>query len=295
MNTIIKRYITLIVIGLMACSVGYSQSKHEISAWGIGGFSSLNYDSSLGERDNRTGMGVGIGYSYAITKNISINTGLEYASYKANYFQHELKDATYMTNDGTDDFEFRYTVRNYKERQIHKTLNIPIMVQYQTEGDYAFFGSLGGKIGIPIKSEYSVTRLFMKTTGYYEQYGGLILDEPEFMGFGLYGYPEGREGNKDLDMKLAFMLSAEAGLKCKLYKSMSLYTGLYVDYGINDVRDNKNKEFQEYNTTNPENIIHNSVLASGYTSDGEWKNMTDKVIPISFGIKVRLAFNLPFK
>lgn len=123
------------------------------------------------------------------------------------------------------------------------------------------------------------------TKGYYPA-TDVTYDDLLYSGFGKYSDINMKE---DLDLKVAFMLSAEVGIKSKLSESLKLYTGVFVDYGLNNVA-KQGKTFMTYDAQNPSILANESILHSHYRSEGEAISFVEKVKPIAFGIKVKLAF-----
>lgn len=291
----IKKYILLAVAGIISCTAAFSQekAKPEISVWGAGGLSTLKVDTKIGDNKNGIGGSFGIGYTYFITNKWGIGSGFELSLYNAKSTINSISDR-YNSNDGEYDFEFRTTVSDYEEKQNTMYLNIPLMAQFQTPiiGENQFYIAGGFKVGIPVSKKYKVTKATMVNSGYYSIWNDkkeLILASQEFMGFGTF---QRSDVKRDLDLKIACLLSLEAGVKWKVGETTALYTGVYFDYGLNDINKNADKRLVEYNKTNPEEFINNSILSSQYTVNSNLENIADKVIPMAIGLKVRLAFGL---
>lgn len=284
----IKKIIIAAVAGIFTCTAAYSQtSRHEISVWGGGGLSTLDYSTEIGDSKMKAGGLFGIGYNYRFTENWSISTGLELNFYNSKMKGQEFSDV-YDTNDGEYDFQLSSNVTGYIEGQKATYLNIPIMAQYELPvfGENKFYAAGGFKVGLPISSKYKVNRAIIHNSGYYPDLDITYYDQ-NFMGFGTFsraGYED------DFDLKVSFMASVEAGLKWQLPHSLSLYTGAYFDYGLNDIKKSPDKRMIGYDTNHDENFVVNSVFSSQYVSDGKLTDITDKVIPISAGIKIKLAF-----
>ncbi len=264
------------------------QQGHEFSVYSGGGLSTLKYKTTIGDRKNGLGGLFGFGYSYFFTNHIGIGTGMELSSYHAKMLVDNLSDK-YMTTDFDDDeFEFRTTVNNYTEKQNALMINIPLMVQYHTGKNNRFYIAAGGKAGIPVRGKYRTSGAEMKNSGYYAMENYEYTTQ-EFLGFGTF---KGKDTNGTIDLNVAWMLSAEAGIKWKLKENMFLYTGIYFDYGLNDFgKSEHNEQFVQYNRVSPGDFTTNSVLTSRYTQDGHAEKFTDKVVPLAAGIKIRLAFS----
>lgn len=291
----ISKIVICSVVALLSFGQVAAQNQ-ELSVTGGLGLSSLKFDVRNGEHSNKFGGHLGVGYSYFFNDNFGLNTGLEVTLYSSKAKLNSFTDS-YKAQDFEGDFMFNTSVSDYKEKQSSAYLNIPVMGQYQLPvmEDSYFYVAAGGKIGIPINGSYKTSGAKYETSGTFEQLGGItITDRP---GQGFYEF-SGRKVDEDLDFKVAFMLSLETGMKWALSESMYLYTGVYFDYGLNDIRKgDKNQRFLVYeapqNGKKAENFDMNSILHSQYTENNVTKSMTDKVVPMAIGLKLRLAFSLP--
>jgi len=235
--------------------------------------------SSGGKRPG-FGGNVGIGYHYFFTPQWGVGTGVNMALYNS---QMKLKNYTvdndeYSISGIPADFVFRYTFENYREKQRITMVTVPLMLQYQTKGYSAFYIALGGKVAIPMAASYNVKDSFA-TVGYFHE-TKTPYDSLYAQGFGRYY----RSVKENLDMKVAYMVSAELGMKFYM-EHLILYTGVYFDYGLSELR----KEGQKaapligYQPETPAEFTYGNMLASG----------GDKLYPISVGITMRLAWGTP--
>jgi len=278
----------VVVAGLLSCTTLTSQNKHEFSVYGGGGLSTLKYKMSVGEQKNNFGGLAGIGYTYFFSSKIGLGSGAELALYNAKSTIDNLGDK-YMAKDMEGaGFEFRSTVSNYEEKQKAMYVNIPLMLQFQTGKKHMFYAAAGGKIGIPLNGKYKTSGATIKNSGYYAEEDYEYTTQ-EFMGFGTF---TGRDMDDDVDFKLAYIVSAEAGMKWKLKDNLSLYTGAYFDYGLNDIQKDNDRRFVQYNTAKPKEFINNSVLTSQFSHNNKTENFTDKINLMSVGLKVKLAFGV---
>lgn len=271
------------------------QAAHEISVTGGFGLSSLKFSLDNGDHKQKVGGLLGVNYSYFFNESFSINSGLEVTLYSSEATMNSFTDK-YTATDTEESFVFNTAVSDYKEKQRSAYLNIPIMGQYQLPvlDEHKFYAAAGVKIGLPLNGSYKTSDANFETSGtYYNQ--TTITDSP---GLGFYKF-KGKEVDKDIDFKTAWILSLETGMKWKVSPSMSLYTGIYFDYGMNDIRKgDKNQKFLTYESPDKgkkaEDFHLNSMLQSQYSTDGTSnKSMTDKVVPMALGLKLRLAFSLP--
>ena len=272
-------------------------SRHEFSVYTGGGLSSLNYDVTFGEQRQRLGGHFGLGYQLFLSSNWAIGTGLELGLYRSSFEMDNLNFSFLTTDFEGVDFEFRSIVNTFEERQRAILLQVPLMLSFQT-GDFQskrrFFMSAGGKIGLPIQGRYNNT-LPLDNVGYFA-FENALYDTQTFMGFGHF---PSRKHEQNLDLRAAFLLSAEAGLKWRLNDRKSLYVGLYVDYGLNNIVKTQNgaspPSFIEFDASAQTPLVANSIMYSQYTPTGSdvTQNFTDHVKPIAIGIRVRMGLNKP--
>jgi hypothetical protein len=276
-------------IGLfLFCSTNLSaqQSAHEFSGIVAGGLSTLVYDTEQSARTRGYGATIGFGYEYYFTERWSIGTGVEFSWLNARNRTFSLTDRYNTTDNENEDFEYRYSFVNYREKQSVNLLSIPVMGYYHHTGwKIPFYAGLGGKIGLPVRAKYSGHSEQLVAKGYYPTYNAL-LENPASRGFGTFDNVAGK-GN--LSLKPVFMLSAEMGTAFPLgdgsrYK---LYVGVYADYGLNNQLKSSKVSPIEYQAANPADYRHNSMLVS---ANGEGKAYTDKVNPLFAGIRVKFTF-----
>ena len=281
--------------------------RHEFSIWIAGGMSTLNYRPTFGEINRKAGGMFGLGYTGYAAKWLGIHIGAELALYNTAYRLKNLKDS--YTRYGFDDLTPNWTgenemidyhteLRAYTEKQQLYSVNIPLMLQFQTTGDrHKFYASVGAKLGISVKSAYSGDGTLY--TWYYDHktkqeirpdptdYG-----KPYFEDLGCFynlPYSTGKQASK---FKLAGLVTAELGVKWYLNPKLALYTGAYLDYGFNNIRKQSGDRFFEFDPDQSE-ITSNSILTSQYAhNNGATTDFIKKVSPLSFGLKLRLGVNL---
>lgn len=284
-----------IVLICLLVSVCYAhadeQEKHEFTIGGNIGASSFRNNLSEGSQKYGLGGGAVINYHYFFNDEFGVSTGLELSYHQGKTIIKGLSDY-YTTNDGIDDFEFRSIINNYEELQNVLYVNIPLLLDFQyplLHDDHLNYLLIGAKIGLPIRSLYSSTGADFKTSAYYPAYD-LLLENPKSQGFG--SFHTGRQKDK-LDFNMAYTFTAETGMKFEIGEYTSLYAGVYLDYGINDISKKKgNTHFLKYNNENPANYQFNSMLNANYTQGGTTNNISKHFSPVALGIRVRIAFRM---
>jgi len=264
--------------------------RNELSVWGSAGPSTLYHDLTFGSWSPRFGGSFGLGYTFYFSRHFGLLAGGELACYSARIKIDGLTDS-YDIVDPTDgnDVDYRMRFNNYRETQRTFNVNIPVALQFQTGGEHKFFASLGFKLGIPFHSRYRVSGgSVIVTSGYYPIWDQELFD-PAYLGYGTFS---GRKSGENIDFGLSYMGTVEAGMKWQLSRVLSLYTGVYFEYGFNNVVDERNNKFLVFNPENPADFTVNSVLTSQYTSNGRTQSFVDHVSPAAAGLKIRLGINL---
>lgn len=267
------------LIAVLSAQMSFAQSKSEISIVTSGIFSKLDYDIQDGYLNNSRNGSFGIGYSLYLNRQWAINIGAEYESFKANLIYGSLQLSSDAVDIDDENFEYRYTAERYDEEQKLKVINIPLTVQFQTDGDETkFYARVGGQISLINDAEYSTSIKSLTTSGYYPQYDAELFD-PQFMGFGRNKNVS--QESQDLEFNTSFAAVVEAGVKREIDNLGGLYIGLFCNYGLTTLNaDTEATSLIEYNTENPTKFTANSVLQTDRAED---------IRLISYGIKLRFA------
>jgi len=282
--------------------------RHEFSIWTSFGASTLHYRPTIGSREMGLGGAFGLGYTYYFNPNWGIRTGLEVAVYNTTFRMRRLRDmyTRYSFDDLTPGWaekliDYHTEVSDYTERQRLYNLNIPLLLQFQTPlagGNHQFFASAGVRLGIPINSTFKVSNATLYTWHFDHRlnqefrpdpidYGPVYLED-----IGLFYNLPFSTRRLDNRVRVSGMASAEAGVKFHLNPRHSLYVGAFVNYGFNNIRRYSGNRFFEFD---PENIdmVSNSIFSAQYTSGNRpTANFTDRVVPLSFGLTVRMGINM---
>jgi outer membrane protein OmpA-like peptidoglycan-associated protein len=285
--------------------------RHEFSIWMAGGISALNYKPNIGERALHAGGSFGLGYTFFFHHKWGVHTGAEIALYNTTYSLPFLKDSD-MGRIGFDNLtpgwtgedeiiDYHVEISSFTEKQRQYSINIPLMLQFNTpfsksKNRHQFFAMAGAKFGIPIQSTYNTSGTIY--TWYHDHKTNQEF-RPNPMDYGLPSleslgcffnrpYSEKKQNN---DFKLSGLASAELGVRWKLNQRLWLYTGAYIDYGFNNIQktiDNRMFDFDPMKVT----MKSNSILTSRYNQNGgESQQFAKTVMPIAFGVKVRLGIN----
>jgi outer membrane protein OmpA-like peptidoglycan-associated protein/opacity protein-like surface antigen len=285
-----------VLVGMAVFSAASAQTGNEFYLTGSGGLSTLRYNVSSAALRYGYGGSIGAGYGFFFHPQWEISLGAEVTWVGARLNLSLLEDG-YRATDGDVppvDFEFRYVVHGYRERQNVSLLAIPLTLRYHFgNGEkLTWYVGAGVRAGIPLSASYTASSERMEARGGYADYSDpnrtLWFDSPLDAGFGAF---ENLKGDGSYRMKTAWMTTVEAGVRLPLNNGWTLSAGPYLDYGLNGViSESKNGHPVTYtaNTpTEPVRYAHRSLLVS---SDGQGKAYAGKTSPVMAGIRLRLSF-----
>jgi len=280
-----KLIFSTLIILLGFSSTVFSQYRHEFSIGAGGGLSSISYSPSIGESKSGFGGHLALGYHYFFSPNLGVLTGLDVGLYGGKFtLPNSFNQHTFGATDyqGTA-FTFNSSISNFEETQTAMLLQIPIMLQYQSNG--LLYAAGGLKLGLPLSASWKSSGSYT-TTGFYPVEGYEYNDH-------LFGSAS-RDFDGDLDLKLAVMLALEAGVKLDLSEGKKLYIGAFLDYGVTDFSNPPSSlpRFVDYN--NSATSFANSLVGGGSAVQSGYGNsrtaIADKLSPLAVGLKVRFSF-----
>ncbi|MDR0832606.1 MAG: OmpA family protein [Candidatus Symbiothrix sp.] len=259
-----------------------SYFPYEISVWGAGGISRLHYNTGVGNANSGAGNAFGIGYTNFFNPYWGWSLGAEYAVYQRSVTVNGLNDSYRTCDILGNKIIYHSHLDNYREQQRLGMVNIPLSLLYQRGYNTKFYASVGMKLGLPIYGYYKSNPSVLTTAGYYPDYDQLEIWQND-LGYGGFSM----QGSKtNLNFGVSFMGTMETGVKWSVGVGKDLYTGIYMDYGFNNVlKDNySGNRLVEYSTENPASPVMHGVLTSQYP--------IDKVSPLAIGLKVKFGFSV---
>lgn len=265
---------------ILIISIKVNSQEANITA-GIG-LQGLEFKPINGKNSIKSGFRIGMGYTYFINDNWGIITGAELSSYQN---QTDLEDKIYTSNQIDSEgeaFEYRVGAKGYKEKNRFLAVSIPLMIQYRTGDNLKFYISGGGKIGFPFSQKTEASAQSLILSGYYPSMNAEYTDLPQH-GFGTINNWNGSKKGK---LQNSFMLSAETGVSFMISKKSKIYTGFYLDYGLNSMVKQpdsiEENPLVTYSSNGINNIRSNGILVM--------KDGIDKARLIAYGILLRYTF-----
>jgi hypothetical protein len=205
-------------------------------------------------------------------------TGVEAAMYGSK-ISFDYLSGEYVEGRSLNLFRFSYSLSGYEETQEVLALSVPVMMQFTLgRGSTKWYFACGAKLGLPISARAGIKPGTATTTGYYAHEDITYSDNP-LLGF----VTNAALPDTDSDIELGYSASAtvEFGRRFNIGSSTGLCISLFADYGLSDIRKTKNKSLLEYDSSNPSQFIHNSVMNT---------DLVDNVNRISAGVKIKISF-----
>ncbi|CAM4194144.1 MULTISPECIES: hypothetical protein [Flavobacterium] len=219
------------------------------------------------------------GYIYKLNNVFGVGTGVEFMQYKQNVTIENDRYTSVLVDDTGSAFEFNQETAEYSESQTLNSFQIPLFIQYKKEltETNSFYFRLGGKLLIPSKFKINTVAKSLTTTGYYPDFNLEVTDVPS-RGFGTQSNFQATNTYKT---KLAYMASIELGFDFKLNAVNSIYFGMFLDYGLSNIVDNK--ESNSIVTYNPSGLPNNANGVYSFKNDIETKSL-------NFGVTLGYSF-----
>ncbi|MDR0834293.1 MAG: OmpA family protein [Candidatus Symbiothrix sp.] len=286
----------LIIVQTVQTAWAQEWYRNEFSANVGVGMPSLSYKPTIGTQSSEFGAGFGISYSFFFSRNVGLSIGADLASYNAKTTGDNLPALVYQIANppgtpASGTFELRADYTGYEETQKATFLQIPVMLQFQIPvGKQYFYFAGGAKIARPFSSSYTASATSITTKGYSSFTGQVYENMPKY-GFATYTNPDMPGSDTKLELENANLIAAEIGMKWALSDKVALYTGFYLDYGLNSVTKKTAYDLLVYNPAAPQEYTYNSLLQS---QSEPGKPFVDKVSLMAFGLKLRLSVGAGF-
>ncbi|GHT48944.1 hypothetical protein AGMMS49982_01260 [Bacteroidia bacterium] len=313
MSNRLSHIVFVVLLGTTSATAQFQPIRHEFSINAGAGHSSLL--SSLHEGNNvfAVGFDFGVGYTFFFSESWAASIGAGATFLNGKYALPEFKEGKFEEgntpmygDDGSGDeysqFEYRYIARDYTEKQQVTMLTVPLMVHFETEvtNRRKFYMALGGKVGLPfspLNYQSDIDELeAMGKFKFSDSWMGATQPDgtpggPTHKGFGTFAHLTTEGSILKERLTPAYFASAEVGVKWALKGRIALYTGAYIDYGLNNIlnpAENAAKvKFIEYNASRPDDYHPTGVL---FANDS--RLFVDRVAPLSAGVRLTLAFGV---
>jgi hypothetical protein len=285
--------------------------RHEVSIYGIAGYSRLEYSfnrSVIPTTDiflsgNKTSGGLGIGYAFALHPYINqgnIVTGIEMVSYTAVATANNITGSApnrYSFNGRYEEMYFNSAITGYSEKQSVTYFQIPLMLEFRMPkfDKHKWYAAAGAKFGFVFANlsgfsgSYTAKADRLITTGYLPGREETLSDMPD-NGFVNVANTSWKG---DLDFGFNVSLTAETGLRWALTDQWGIYAGVFADYGLKNISPmKKTGAIVNYQESRPHAFSYNSIVNAQHPSGGTY---VDKINLLSIGLKVKIGLRLKEK
>jgi hypothetical protein len=270
--------------------------QDEFSIYLLSGFTQLRYGSAF-TSEGKFGGGGGVSYSRPVNRYWDVVGGVELFYYHSVAKAGRLTSSAYKVYNDYDYIEPMYyncMITDYTEQQHITYLQVPLTMRYKIQafGNHKFYAAAGVKAGYSMVTNYSGAMSQMTTSGYFPDSEELFPNMPNhgfdtFYNLSSKGSMTFKTGN--------ISLTLETGLRWTLTPTVSLYTGVFFDYGILEIGLRHSKTNQPLVSLDEINndFIFRSILSSRNQLSG--KAYVDKLGLLAVGLKINLTFNGLFR
>ena len=268
-----------ITIICLIISTHLSANRTEFQIYGGAGFPiTLQNGISTSSFDGNAGLGL----TAFVTRNVGIHLGVGLGVMHRETTVDKLKTVTYGLIDANNyTYDLHSTFSDYCENvRVKNYFTMPLMlyIQPDTEG---FYTKAGIKLFLPIgdsRVNCDVSVATLQNEGYYVEHDNWAKTQL-FAGFGTFS---DNHTSSDFAFQFSTALALEVGWKWYLNQNMFLYTGLFLDYWLNDFTKDYRQTPSDF--SRPENLVPATMVDLGLFQHDY------KINPATVGIKLRLAF-----
>jgi outer membrane protein OmpA-like peptidoglycan-associated protein len=270
------------IIGVAVCftAIFTQAGAQELGIELNGGLQGMKYPLQNGQNKQLPGASLGLSYIFRLSSRWGLHTGITGGLYRT---QATLQDNTAFTSDQVDDagsaFQYNLKTEGYKETQQFFAASVPLLLQYHTAGTGAqWWVEGGGKVLVPFNTSIRISAQQLNLSAYYPDFNLNVSNLPQH-GFGTLN---GWKGSTTSELKPAAALSVATGLKFRLSPGTQLYAGLFVDYGLTNLKGkDSSMPLVTYSSAGIKGVQVNSVLTT--------QNAGQATL-LSFGLQLRLSF-----
>jgi OOP family OmpA-OmpF porin len=272
------------IIGLFICftSIITQAGAQELGVELNGGLQGMHYQLQNGQTKLLPGGDLGLLYTFRLGTQWGLVTGITGGFYRT---QGTLQNGIAFTSGQVDDegsaFQYNTKAVGYKETQQFFSAGIPLLLQYHTTGEgMQWYADGGGKVLFPSNASIQATAQQLSLSGYYPDFNLPVTNLPEH-GFGTV---QNWKATTTAKLAPAATLRLATGVSFGLSPGTRLYTGLYVEYGLTNLKEkNGTLPLVTYSSDGLNGVKANSVL--NMSNAGE-------LTSLSFGLQVRISFGI---
>jgi OOP family OmpA-OmpF porin len=245
-----------------------------------GGLQGTQYPLVNGQNKPLPAGSLGLLYTFELGRNWGLITGITGGVYRTQAtFPNGTTFSNYQVDDEGSAFHYSMKTEGYKETQQFLAAGVPLLLQYHTAGagtQWYFNG--GGKVLFPSSANVAISAQQLTLSGYYPDYNVTLSNLPQH-GFGTI---TNWKASTTAVLKPTSALIVATGLSFSLSHSTRLYTGLYAEYGLTNLKSGSDSlPLVTYSPTGISAIKASGVL--NMQNAGQMK-------ALAFGVQVRISF-----
>lgn len=250
----------------------------ELNVWLDGGWQGMAYKVQKGSSSLQPGGSLGVGYTFPLARHWNVLTGVAGGFYGTKATLVDGKYSFAQVDAAGSAFEYNVSTTGYKETQRFFAFGVPLLLQYHSSGPGTqWYVGGGGKLMLPFNADVKASAAQLNLTGYYPDFNEVLSNLPQH-GFGTVN---NWSGSSTYKLKTAVALSAETGVSFVLSGHTRLYTGLFAEYGLTEMRSGNSSPLVSYDAAGLSDIRAGSVLNVAGTGN---------VRLLSFGIRLKMGF-----
>jgi hypothetical protein len=270
---------------LLSSLQAFAQPPHEFAVFGGLGFPRFT-PAKQGIFSSGLGGDLGGSFTGFVNDNVGFHVGLGISFYRI----EAGADSIYTLTEGHWDtnhreYDLHSWLKNYNESHRMVFLSIPLMLQFQTTpgggggwnrrtvSGHAFYALTGLKLNVLINNDYTTEVEELYNLAYYPALNNWG-DTQRFAGYGIF---KGKSADWKFDFSVLTLFTIEAGGKWQIADNLYLYTGLFLDYGLNDPTKKNRAPSSEY-------------IFPASLNNFQLIEYSDRIHLLNFGIKLRFAF-----
>ncbi|MBO9201300.1 MULTISPECIES: OmpA family protein [Niastella] len=252
---------------LLMCSFNVQSQEFGIDL--NGGIQGLRFDITGGSQGKpQAGGSAGVHYIFPLSARFGLLTGIGCGYYNAKAtLQDGATFSSWQVDNAGSAFQYNISTTGYTETQHFFGAGIPVMLQYHTIGNNTqWYLSAGTKFIFPFNAKIKATAQQLKLSGYYPDFNVEVFNVPQHGFASLSNW----QSSRNIELKPTATLSGSTSISFKMGERMRLYTGVYIDLGLTDMKktDSYNSLIM-YNPGGTANPLAGGVFSSSNTGQAK--------------------------
>jgi OmpA-OmpF porin, OOP family len=223
------------IIGFCLLMCSFNAQSQEFGIELNGGIQGLHFDIPGGSQGKRqTGGRVGVHYIFPLSARFGLLTGIGCGYYNTKAtLQNGVTFSSWQVDNAGSAFQYSINAIGYTETQRFLGAGIPVMLHYHTVGNNTqWYLSAGTKFILPFNAKIKATAKQLNMSGYYPDFNVEVFNVPQHGFAALSNW----QSSRNIELKPTATLSGSTGISFRMGERMRLYTGVYIDLGLTDMK-----------------------------------------------------------